>query len=93
MYTTCLFTPHARDKSWLCDGQALAGLRVILSVRPSALATMLPRLLKPPLSTADVTALGSLSEVAGANKNCPDLYTNTAAAHVHTLHLALCLLH
>jgi len=26
---------------------------------------MLPRLLKPPLSAADVTALGSLSEVAG----------------------------
>lgn len=46
--------------------QALAGLRVILSVRPSALATMLPRLLKPPLSAADIIALGSLAEVAGA---------------------------
>lgn len=46
-------------------GQALAGLRVILGVRPMALNSMLPKLLKPPLSAADVTALGSLSEVAG----------------------------
>ena len=46
-------------------GQALAGLRVILGVRPAALAAMLPKLLKPPLSLSDITALGSLAEVAG----------------------------
>ncbi len=48
-----------------CCAQALAGLRVILSVRPSLLASMLPRLLKPPLTAADVTAVGALAEVAG----------------------------
>lgn len=47
-------------------GQALAGLRVILGVRPSALNSMLPKLLKPPLTKADVTALGALSQVAGS---------------------------
>lgn len=46
-------------------GQALAGLRVILGVRPSALNSMLPKLLKHPLTKEDVMALGSLSEVAG----------------------------
>ena len=46
------------------------GLRVILSVRPGTLSTMLPRLLKPPMSVADLTALGSLSEVAGADASC-----------------------
>ena len=45
--------------------QALEGLRVILSVRPQALSSMVPRLLRPPLQPPAVRALGSLAEVAG----------------------------
>ena len=42
------------------------GLRVILGVRPSTFNTMVPRLLKPPLTSSHITALGSLAQVAGA---------------------------
>ena len=45
--------------------QALEGLRVILGVRPATLNTMLPKLLKPPLSTSAISAIGALAEVAG----------------------------
>ncbi|KAK9804294.1 hypothetical protein WJX72_005256 [[Myrmecia] bisecta] len=45
--------------------QALEGLRVILGVRPQALATMLPKLLRPPLTSTSIRALGALAEVAG----------------------------
>lgn len=46
--------------------QALQGLRVILSVRPQTLGTMLPRLLKPRVTPTSMRALAALSEVAGA---------------------------
>ncbi len=45
--------------------QALEGLRVILSVKPTTLNSMVPKLLKPPVSSGRVRALGSLAEVAG----------------------------
>ena len=45
--------------------QALEGLRVILGVRPATLNTMLPKLLKPPMSATALAALGALAEVAG----------------------------
>ena len=45
--------------------RALEGLRVVLSARPQALATMLPRLLRPPLTPASARALGSLCTAAG----------------------------
>jgi len=48
-------------------GRALEGLRVILGVRPSTFNTMVPRLLKPPLTGSHVAALGALAEVAGAS--------------------------
>ena len=48
--------------------QALEGLRVILSVRPQALGVIVPKLLKPPLNSTSVTAIGSLSEVAGTDQ-------------------------
>ncbi|KAK9866109.1 hypothetical protein WJX84_009505 [Apatococcus fuscideae] len=47
--------------------QALEGLRVILSVRPQALGVIVPKLLRPPLNSTSVAAIGSLSEVAGAS--------------------------
>ena len=47
-------------------GQALEGLRVILGVRPGTLASMIPRLLRPPLHSTALRALGSLAEAAGA---------------------------
>ncbi len=67
-------------------GQALAGLRVILGVRPAALAAMLPKLLKPPLSRSDITALGSLSQVAGLRPPRPQ---QEAPASSPASHLAL----
>ena len=48
--------------------QALEGLRVILSVRPQALGVIVPKLLKPPLNSTSVAAIGSLSEVAGIDQ-------------------------
>ena len=48
------------------SGQALEGLRVILGVRPGTLASMVPRLLRPPLHSTALRALGSLAEAAGA---------------------------
>ena len=45
---------------------ALAALRVLLGVRPSALGAMLPRLLAPPLTPASAAALASLTAAAGA---------------------------
>ena len=47
-------------------GQALEGLRVILGVRPGTLTSMVPRLLRPPLHSTALRALGSLAEAAGA---------------------------
>eukprot|EP00887_Chlorella_sp_A99_P001205 scaffold14.g1205.t1 len=48
------------------QGQALEGLRVILSVRPQLLAAMLPKMLRPPIPAATLRALGALCEAAGA---------------------------
>ena len=45
--------------------QALEGLRVILGVRPQSFATMIPKLLKPPLTKNTINAIASLSEAAG----------------------------
>ena len=50
--------------------QALQGLRVILSVRPQTLGTMLPRLLKPHVTPTSMRALAALAEVAGQLLNC-----------------------
>ena len=38
---------------------------MILSVRPQTLNTMVPRLLRPPHTSTNLKALGSLAEVAG----------------------------
>lgn len=65
-------------------GQALAGLRVILGVRPGALGSMLPRLLKPPLTRSDITALGSLSEVAGQHGQLPPPYLSQIHIYLPT---------
>lgn len=48
-------------------GQALEGLRVILSVRPQTLGIMLPRLLKPNVTPTSMRALAALAEVAGVS--------------------------
>eukprot|EP00891_Asterochloris_glomerata_P006557 jgi/Astpho2/6557/e_gw1.00099.3.1_t len=53
------------DGSAQQSAQALEGLRVILSVRPQTLNTMVPRLLRPPHTSTNLKALGSLAEVAG----------------------------
>ena len=53
--------------------QALEGLRVILGVRPATLNTMLPKLLKPPMSATELAALGALAEVAGARTDATGL--------------------
>lgn len=45
--------------------QALEGLRVILGVKPTVLASIVPKLLKPPAASARIRALGSLAEAAG----------------------------
>ncbi|KAK9840722.1 hypothetical protein WJX81_000165 [Elliptochloris bilobata] len=50
-------------------GQALEGLRVILGVRPGTLAGMVPRLLRQPLHSTALRALGSLAEAAGVAIN------------------------
>lgn len=47
------------------SSQALEGLRVILGVRPGTLASMVPRLLRTPLHSTALRALGSLAEAAG----------------------------
>lgn len=44
---------------------ALEGLRVVLSVRPQLLGSIVPRLLKPPITAGNLRALGVLAEVAG----------------------------
>ena len=44
---------------------ALEGLRVLLGVRPGALAAMLPRLLAPPVGPAAAGALAALADAAG----------------------------
>lgn len=49
--------------------QALEGLRVILGVRPQSFGSMVPRLLKPPLTRNGLRALASLAEVAGVRMN------------------------
>lgn len=46
--------------------QALEGLRVVLGVRPQLLSVMVPRLIKPPITSPSLRALGALAEVAGA---------------------------
>ncbi|KAL4419436.1 hypothetical protein ABPG77_006363, partial [Micractinium sp. CCAP 211/92] len=46
--------------------QALEGLRVVLGVRPQLLSVMVPRLIKPPVTSTNLRALGALAEVAGA---------------------------
>jgi hypothetical protein len=46
--------------------QALEGLRVVLGVRPQLLSVMVPRLIKPPITSTNLRALGALAEVAGA---------------------------
>ena len=46
--------------------QALEGLRVILGVKPTVLASIVPKLLKPPAASARIRALGALAEAAGA---------------------------
>ena len=45
--------------------QALEGLRVVLGVRPQLLSVMVPRLIKPPVTSTSLRALGALAEVAG----------------------------
>ena len=50
----------------LCATQALEGLRVVLGVRPQLLSVMVPRLIKPPVTSTNLRALGALAEVAGA---------------------------
>ena len=45
--------------------QALEGLRVVLGVRPQLLSVMVPRLIKPPVTSTNLRALGALAEVAG----------------------------
>ena len=50
----------------MCLCLACQGLRVILGVRPSTFNTMVPRLLKPPLTSSHISAVGSLAQVAGA---------------------------
>lgn len=47
--------------------QALEGLRVILGVKPTVLASMVPKLLKAPAASTRIRALGSLAEAAGAS--------------------------
>ena len=49
--------------------QALEGLRVILGVRPQTLGTMVPRLIKPAVTTTSMRALAALAEVAGTPPN------------------------
>lgn len=61
--------PHAHPPTTpplLPPTQALEGLRVVLGVRPQLLSVMVPRLIKPPVSSTNLRALGALAEVAGA---------------------------
>lgn len=46
--------------------QSLEGLRVILSVRPQVFNGIVPKLLKQPVSSAGLRALGQLAATAGA---------------------------
>lgn len=46
-------------------GQSLEGLRVILSVRPQVFNGMVPKLLKAPVSSAGLRAIGQLAATAG----------------------------
>ena len=45
--------------------QALEGLRVILTVRPQSLNAMIPKLMRPPLTSNSLRAVGALAEVSG----------------------------
>jgi hypothetical protein len=45
--------------------QSLEGLRVILGVRPQVFHGIVPKLLKPPVSSAGLRALGQLASTAG----------------------------
>jgi hypothetical protein len=45
--------------------QSLEGLRVILSVRPQVFNGIVPKLLKPPVSSAGLRAIGQLAGTAG----------------------------
>ena len=38
---------------------------MVLSVRPQLLGAMIPRLIKPPIHSSGLRALGALAEVAG----------------------------
>lgn len=45
--------------------RSLEGLRVILSVRPQLMSVMIPNLVKPPIVSSNLIALGALADVAG----------------------------
>jgi hypothetical protein len=45
--------------------QSLEGLRVILSVRPQVFSGIVPKLLKQPVSSAGLRAIGQLASTAG----------------------------
>ncbi|PRW50843.1 Translational activator GCN1 isoform A [Chlorella sorokiniana] len=87
------------------SAQALEGLRVVLGVRPQLLSVMVPRLIKPPVTSTNLRALGALAEVAGAAihghlaallppllalaSNHPDVSPQAAAAHQAVAAVAL----
>jgi len=64
-YTLQLGTSCADTRSLHYQLQALEGLRVVLGVRPQLLSVMVPRLIKPPVTSTNLRALGALAEVAG----------------------------
>jgi hypothetical protein len=62
--------------------QSLEGLRVILGVRPQVLHTIVPQLLKPPVSSAELRALGQLAATAGAAQPGQGSRSRASRGHV-----------
>lgn len=78
---------------------------MVLGVRPQLLSVMVPRLIRPPIASTNLRALGALAEVAGAAihphlaalmppllglaSSHPDVSLQAAAAHQAVAAVAL----
>lgn len=66
-------------------GASVEGLRVILSVRPTTFNGVAPKLLRQPVSSPALRALGELAAVAGGHLCCSVRVVGALRRHVHRL--------
>lgn len=58
---------------------------MVLGVRPQLLSVMVPRLIKPPVTSTNLRALGALAEVAGGWLHCRSRIS-ASRLHICTRH-------